>query len=220
MTLLTGQPQLSMGEFVQAAGAFMGGAMAAKNAASTVTSPAREAAKKKAHDWSEQRSAGTAARQKQEQSMKDKFASEHGIDTSTRSGRKNLEKKWDIYRNSDDRSKEIDSKISKAGMDAADDVKQRQHAEYVKNGGVAGSAGRLLAHYTGAALNAKQTLMQGRAYNIPGSNIDTDRIGAEHLDDSDIMGRKQANPDDENIKKEETKNNLPKDPGVGERQVE
>lgn len=220
MTLLTGQPQLSMGEFVQAVGTLGGIAMGAKNLASTATSPAREAAKKKAHDWSEQKGAATSARQKQEQSMKDKFASDHGIDTSTRAGRKNLEKKWDIYRNSDDRSKEIDSKISKAGMDAADDVKQRQNAEYVKNGGVAGSAGRLLAHYTGAALNAKQTLMQGRSYNIPGANLDTDRIGAEHLDDSEIEGRRQAHPNDENIKKEETKNNLPKDPGIGERKID
>ncbi len=219
MTLLTGQPQLSMGEFVQAAGAFMGGAMAAKNVASTVASPAKEMAKKKAHDWSEQRGAATSAKQQQEQALKDKFASDHGIDTSTRAGRKNLEKKWDIYRNSDDRSKEIDNKISKAGMDAAADVKMRQNADYIKHGGAAGSAGRLLSHYTGALANPKQTLMQGRDYNIPMSNIDIDRIGAEHQDNSEILGRKAAN-DDSNIKKEDTKNNIPKDPGVGERQVE
>ena len=78
MTLLTGQPQLSMGEFVQAAGAFMGGAMAAKNLGKTAVSPAMAQAKKKAHDWSEQRGASASARQKTEQSMKDKFASEHG----------------------------------------------------------------------------------------------------------------------------------------------
>lgn len=220
MTLLTGQPQLSMGEFVQAAGAFMGGAMAAKNLGKTAVSPAMAQAKKKAHDWSEQRGASASARQKTEQSMKDKFASEHGIDTSTRAGRKNLDKKWDIYRNSEDRSKEIDGKISKAGMDAASDVKQRQNAEYIKNGGVAGSAGRLLAHYTGAALNAKQTLMQGRDYHVPMSSFDTDRIGSDHLGDTEIKGRKLIDDKDENIKKEDTKNNLPKDPGIGERQVE
>ena len=129
MTLLTGQPQLSMGEFVQAAGAFMGGAMAAKNLGKTAVSPAMAQAKKKAHDWSEQRGASASARQKTEQAMKDKFASEHGIDTSTRAGRKNLDKKWHIYRNSEDRAKEIDGKITKAGMDAASDVKQRQNAE-------------------------------------------------------------------------------------------
>ena len=220
MTLLTGQPQLSMGEFVQAAGAFMGGAMAAKNLGKTAVSPAMAQAKKKAHDWSEQRGASASARQKTEQSMKDKFASEHGIDTSTRAGRKNLDKKWDIYRNSEDRSKEIDGKISKAGMDAASDVKQRQNAEYIKNGRVAGSAGRLLAHYTGAALNAKQTLMQGRDYHVPMSSFDTDRIGSDHLGDTEIKGRKLIDDKDENIKKEDTKNNLPKDPGIGERQVE
>lgn len=220
MTLLTGQPQLSMGEFVQAAGAFMGGAMAAKNLGKTAVSPAMAQAKKKAHDWSEQRGASASARQKTEQSMKDKFASEHGIDTSTRAGRKNLDKKWDIYRNSEDRAKEIDGKITKAGMDAASDVKQRQNAEYIKNGGVAGSAGRLLAHYTGAALNAKQTLMQGRDYHVPMSSFDTDRIGSDHLGDTEIKGRKLIDDKDENIKKEDTKNNLPKDPGIGERQVE
>lgn len=220
MTLLTGQPQLSMGEFVQAAGAFMGGAMAAKNLGKTAVSPAMAQAKKKAHDWSEQRGASASARQKTEQSMKDKFASEHGIDTSTRAGRKNLDKKWDIYRNSEDRSKEIDGKISKAGMDAASDVKQRQNAEYIKNGGVAGSASRLLAHYTGAALNAKQTLMQGRDYHVPMSSFDTDRIGSDHLGDTEIKGRKLIDDKDENIKKEDTKNNLLKDPGIGERQVE
>ena len=220
MTLLTGQPQLSMGEFVQAAGAFMGGAMAAKNLGKTAVSPAMALAKKKAHDWSEQRGASASARQKTEQSMKDKFASDHGIDTSTRAGRKNLDKKWDIYRNSEDRAKEINGKISKAGMDAASDVKQRQNAEYIKNGGVAGSTGRLLAHYTGAALNTKQTLMQGRDYHVPMSSLDTDRIGSAHLGDTEIQGRKPIDDKDENIKKEDTKNNLPKDPGIGERQVE
>ena len=134
MTLLTGQPQLSMGEFVQAAGAFMGGAMAAKNVASTVTSPAREAAKKKAHDWSEQRGASKSARQKQEQQMKNDFAKNHGIDTSTKAGQKNLEKKWDIYRNSSDRKKEIDDKINTSGKLAGQDAKLRQQAEYQKNG--------------------------------------------------------------------------------------
>lgn len=220
MTLLTGQPQLSMGELVQAASALGGMAMGAKNFASTAVSPARAAAQKKSHNWSEQRSASASAKQKQEQSMKNKFASEHGIDTSTRAGRKNLDKKWDIYKKSDDRSKEINGKLSKAGMAAADDVRQRQKSDYIKNGGVAGSTGRMIAHYAGIFANPKQTLMQGRNYNAPMSNLDTDRIGSEHLDnDSKILGRK-AQSNDENIKKEGSKNNLPKDPKIGERQVE
>ncbi len=219
MTLLTGQPQLSMGEFVQALGAFAGGAMGAKNIAATVTSPAREMAKKKAHDWSERRGASKSAEKQQEQSMKKKFAADHGIDTSTREGRRNLDKKWNIYSKSSDRSKEINGKISQAGMDASADVKQRQHADYIKHGGVAGSAGRLLSHYTGVALNLKQTLAQGRNYNIPMGNFDIDRIGSEHQDNSEILGRKADN-NDSNIKKEDTKNNLPEDPKIGERQVE
>lgn len=219
MTLLTGQPQLSMGELVQAAGTLGGMAMGAKNFASTAVSPARAAAQKKAHNWSEQRSASASAKQKQEQSMKDRFAAKHGIDTSTRAGRKNLDKKWDIYKKSDDRSKEIKGKISKAGMTAADDVKQRQKSDYIKNGGVVGSSGRMIAHYTGMFANLKQTLMQGQKYNAPKSDFDIDKIGSEHLDDAKILGRK-AQSNDENIKKEGSKNNLPKDPGIGERQVE
>lgn len=223
MTLLTGQPQLSMGEFMAAAGTFAGGAMGIKNLAATATSPAREMAKKKAHDWSEQRAASSSAKKQQEDSMKKNFASAHGIDTSTREGRKNLEKKWDVYRNSDGRSKKIDSKISTAGKNAADDVKQRQAIDYEKHGGVVGSAGRLLAHYTGAVANFKQTTMQGRNYNIPMSNLDIDKISTDSQLDPSVRGRKY-NPiipkTEDNTKTEDTKNGLPQDPNVGERQVE
>lgn len=219
MTLLTGQPQLSMGEFMQAAGTFAGIATGAKNLASTAVSPLKESAKRKAHNWSEQKGASASAKQKTEQSMKNKFASEHGIDTSTKAGRKNLEKKWDIYRNSSDRSEEIDKKLYKAGKDAADDIRQRQRAEYIKSGGAAGSAGRMMAHYTGAALNLKQTLMQGRGYNAPMSNFDIDRIGEQHVEEAEILGYRAKN-NDENIKKEKNKNSAPADPKIGERQVE
>lgn len=218
MTLLTGQPQLSMGEFVQAAGAFAAGAMAAKNVGKTAASPAMAQAKKKAHDWSEQRGASAAAMQKQEQQMKTKFAEKHGIDTSTKEGQKNLDKKWDIYRNSQDRSKEIDSKIKGAGYSAAQDIKLKQQAEYQKNGGAAGSAGRLLAHYAGAAANPKQTLMQGRDYHVPMSNLDIDRIGGENTNDAQIQGRGSFN--DDNIKREDKKNNIPSDPGLQDREIE
>ncbi len=220
MTLLTGQPQLSMGEFVAAAGTFAAGAMAAKNLGKTAVSPAVAQAKKKAHDWSEQSGASKAARQKQEQKMKNDFAEKHGIDTTTKAGQKNLDKKWDIYRNSSDRKKEIDDKINTSGKLAGQDVKLRQQAEYQKNGGIAGSTGRLLAHYAGAAVNPKQTLMQGRDYHVPMSNFDIDRIGGENINSTEIQGYKLTKDIEENIKKEERKNNLPSDPGLGERQVE
>ncbi|MDD6655624.1 MAG: type IV secretion system protein [Treponema sp.] len=223
MTLLTGQPQLSMGEFVQAAGAFMGGAMTAanatKNLAKTALSPGMEAAKKKAHDWSEQRGASKSARQKQEQQMKKDFAKAHGIDTSTRAGQKNLNKKWDIYSKSSDRSKEINDKIKASGDAAAQDVKLRQKAEYVKNGGIAGSAGRLFAHYAGAVTHPKQTIMQGRDYHTPMSNLDIDRIAEANTESKEIAGKKALNNED-NIKNEDKKNNLPDDPKIGERQIE
>ena len=83
MTLLTGQPQLSMGEFMQAAGAFAAGAVATKGVAQTAVSPAMAQAKQKAHEWSEQRGASTSARLKQENAMKQDFAQTQGIDMSS-----------------------------------------------------------------------------------------------------------------------------------------
>lgn len=218
MTLLTGQPQLSMGELVQAAATFGAGAMATKNLASTVASPAMAQAKRKAHEWGEQRGAASSARLKQENAMKTQFAAEHGIDTSTRSGRKNLENKWDIYRNSSDRKDEIDTKLNKVGSAAKEDVKLRQQAEYQKNGGIVGETGRMLAHYGGALANPKQTLMQGLQYHSPISNIDVDRIGAEHQligDEAKIQGRgPNKEPVKNDVKQDEIK-------GIGgERQVE
>lgn len=77
----------------------------------------------------------------------------------------------------------------------------------------------MMAHYTGAALNLKQTLMQGRGYNAPMSNFDIDRIGEQHVEEAEILGYRAKN-NDENIKKEKNKNSAPADPKIGERQVE
>ena len=226
MTLLTGQPQLSMGEFMQAAGTFAAGAVAAKGVASTALSPAMAQAKKKAHEWSEQRGAATSAKLKQENAMKQDFAQSHGIDTSTRAGRKNLDKKWDIYRNSDDRKGEIDTKLNTVGSAAREDVKLKQQAEYQKNGGALGSTGRLMAHYGGALLNPKQILGGGIQYNSPMSNIDVDRVGDNNqLDDSTIVGRgRDPNFNLQDYLKnkpqnEPVKNDVAQDPNIGERQV-
>ena len=226
MTLLTGQPQLSMGEFMQAAGTFAAGAVAAKGVATTALSPAMAQAKRKAHEWSEQRGAATSAKLKQENAMKQDFAQSHGIDTSTREGRKNLEKKWDIYRNSDDRKGEIDTKLNTVGSAAREDVKLKQQAEYQKNGGALGSTGRLMAHYGGVLLNPKQILGGGIHYNSPMSNIDVDRVGDNNqLDDSTIVGRgRDPNFNLQDYLKnkpqnEPVKNDVAQDPNIGERQV-
>ena len=226
MTLLTGQPQLSMGEFMQAAGTFAAGAVAAKGVASTALSPAMAQAKKKAHEWSEQRGAATSAKLKQENAMKQDFAQSHGIDTSTRAGRKNLDKKWDIYRNSDDRKGEIDTKLNTVGSAAREDVKLKQQAEYQKNGGALGSTGRLMAHYGGALLNPKQIMGGGIQYNSPMSNIDVDRVGDNNqLDDRTIVGRgRDPNFNLQDYLKnkpqnEPVKNDVAQDPNIGERQV-
>ena len=220
MTLLTGQPQLSMGEFVQATGAFMGGAMAAKNLGKTAVSPAMAQAKKKAHDWSEQRAAGTAAWNKNDDKLKGQFAASGNYDTSTRKGRRQLDKDWEKYSTTKEHKGEIKAQNRNAELNARSEVKNQQQIEYEKNGGIAGSAGRLMAHYTGAALNAKQTLMQGRDYHVPMSNLDINKIAeASNLNDNNKTPL-AAESADENIKKEDTKNNLPKDPGIGERQIE
>lgn len=226
MTLLTGQPQLSMGEFMQAAGTFAAGAVAAKGMATTAVSPAMAQAKRKAHEWSEQRGAATSAKLKQENAMKQDFAQSHGIDTSTRAGRKNLDKKWDIYRNSDDRKGEIDTKLNTVGSAAREDVKLKQQAEYQKNGGALGSTGRLMAHYGGALLNPKQIMGGGIQYNSPMSNIDVDRVGDNNqLDDRTIVGRgRDPNFNLQDYLKnkpqnEPVKNDVAQDPNIGERQV-
>ena len=226
MTLLTGQPQLSMGEFMQAAGAFAAGAVATKGVASTALSPAMAQAKQKAHEWSEQRGASTSARLKQENAMKQDFAQTQGIDTSTRAGRKNLDKKWNIYRNSDDRKGEFDTKLNTVGSAAREDVKLKQQAEYQKNGGALGSTGRLMAHYGGALLNPKQVLGGGIHYNSPMSNIDVDRVGDNNqLDDRTIVGRgRDPNFNLQDYLKnkpqnEPVKNDVAQDPNIGERQV-
>ena len=56
-----------------------------------------------------------------------------------------------------------------AGAEAASkrraEVRENQKRDYRSHGGVFGSVGRVMAHYTGADLNLKQTLMQGRQYN-------------------------------------------------------
>ena len=216
MTILTGQPQLSMGEFVQGAAAAAGTAVAAKNLASTVTSPAREAAKKKAHDWSERSAASKEARGKVKSELKENFSYDPTLKNSKNkpiSERKQMKN----YLN------EHNDEIKMAGKNASNEVKAQQHANYKANGGVIGSAGRMLSHYTGAALNLKQTLMQGRNYNIPGNNTDIHRIADKYSETEDKQkSQVPAVPPAENT--EEAKNGVqsdkPKSPGVGERQVE
>lgn len=207
MTLLTGQPQLSMGEFMAAAGTMAMGAIAAKNLAGTAVSPASALAKKKAHDWSERRAAGKEGERKQRQEMKDLFAKQHGMDTSTKAGQKNLDKKWKKYSESPDRKDEINDKIKTAGKNAGTEAKQMQKSENTRHGGALGEAGRMFAHYSGALLNPKDTLMRGRAYNTPQSNLDISRIGDGSLVDAGVKGRANVNKD-EDTKKENTRNGV------------
>ena len=222
MTLLTGQPQLSMGEFVQAAGAMVAGGMAAKNVAKTAASPAVERAKEKAHEWSEQRGAASDAKDKQENSMRTEFAKKNGIDTTTRKGQKQLDQQWNSYRNDKANKKGIDEKINTAGRNAAEETKQLQNGEYLKNGGSLGSAGRLLAHYTGAVLSPKETMMQGRKYNMPYSNLDISRIADNNkvsFQTDNMKFPENTDKKNENMQ-EPSHGDKPEDPNIGERENE
>lgn len=224
MTLLTGQPQLSMGEFVAAAGTLAAGAVAAKNAATTVASPLSSLAKDKARQWSERYKASTGARQNQENKMKQKFAENEGIDTSTRSGRKELNKKWDVYKNSDENREGIRDEIKKAGQNAYDKTSELQKNEYIQNGGLIGSSGRMLAFYTGAGVDIVKTLKEGKKYKGPESNIDPIKMKTI-MDDSvnnewTIPKTSNDMNQTDNDNKYPRKNNLPEDPNVGTRQID
>ncbi len=215
MTILTGQPQLSMGEFVSAAGAMAGGAMMAKNAAGSITSPAKEAAKKKAHDWNERRAASKEAMGNTKKDLKKNFSYDPNSKLSEKEQKKN-------YMN------EHKGEIKAAGKNASNEVKSQQKANYMAHGGVMGSAGRLMAHYTGVAadlMNPKQMMLgQGRTYHTPGDSIDIHRIAERNQSKDEISKSQEAADTNVNTKKEDSKNEVvsdkPKDPKVGNRSTE
>ncbi len=215
MTILTGQPQLSMGEFVSAAGAMAGGAMMAKNAAGSITSPAKEAAKKKAHDWNERRAASKEAMGNTKKDLKKNFSYDPNSKLSEKEQKKN-------YMN------EHKGEIKAAGKNASNEVKSQQKANYMAHGGVMGSAGRLMAHYTGVAadlMKPKQRMLgQGRTYHTPGDSIDIHRIAERNQSKDEISKSQEAADTNVNTKKEDSKNEVvsdkPKDPKVGNRSTE
>ncbi len=216
MTILTGQPQLSMGEFVQAAGAFAGGAMAAKKLAGTLTSPAKEGLKKAAHNKAVQWSEGADARRKAKEEFDAKKKPFVVDSTSSKSENEQLR----------DYKKANKQERKAAGKEAADnrkaEVRENQKRDYRSHGGVFGSVGRVMAHYTGAALNLKQTLMQGRQYNTysdsPGILNGSERK-PENNGQSQIAAAANENTKTEE-KKNEVSSDLPDDPKVGNRATE
>ena len=216
MTILTGQPQLSMGEFVSAAGAMAGGAMMAKNAAGSITSPAKETAKKKAHDWSERLAASKEAMENTKKDLKKNFSYDPNSKLSEKEQKKN-------YMN------EHKGEIKSAGKNASNEVKSQQKANYRAHGGVIGSAGRLMAHYTGVAadlMNPKQMMLgQGRTYHTPGDSIDIHRIAERNQSKEELPKSQEIADTNANTKKEDSKNqvasdNKPQDPGLSDRVVE
>lgn len=119
-----------------------------------------------------------------------------------------MTKIWKAYSKSPDRKDEINDKVKTAGRNASAEAKQLQKAESRRHGGALGETGRMLAHYSGALVNPKDTLMRGRAYNTPQSNLDISRIGDGSLVDTNVKGRANANKD-EDTKRENTKNGIP-----------
>ncbi len=208
MTLLTGQPQLSMGEFMAAVGTAVGTAAAMKNVAGTAASPLANAAKVKVGEAQQRSAAGKAAQREVESNFKEKAT--EGIDTSTRAGRKEANAKWNDYKK--EHGEEIASAKESASSRAKENVRERQFQNYQKNGGVAGTAGRMISHYAGAALSPMQTIKSGRNYQSPnGDPIDIGKIAHESVDTDSVSKNGENVPSDEsqNKKKETARNGLP-----------
>ena len=208
MTLLTGQPQLSMGEFMAAVGTAVGTAAAMKNVAGTAASPLANAAKVKVGEAQQRSAAGKAAQREVESNFKEKAT--EGIDTSTRAGRKEANAKWNDYKK--EHGEEIASAKESASSRAKENVRERQFQNYQKNGGVAGTAGRMISHYAGAALSPMQTIKSGRNYQSPnGDPIDIGKIAHESVETDSVSKNGENVPSDEsqNKKKETARNGLP-----------
>ena len=228
MTLLTGQPQLSMGELVAAAGTLAGGIAGAKNLAGSAVSPLKQIAQRKAHEWGEQNAANKAGKRKQKESQISDYASSHGIDTSTRAGQKQAKQGYKEFKNKKDENgnfinkDSINEQIKTAGLNAKKEVKNQQKENFKKHGGVLGESARMLAHYAGGfnPVNLLQTAKQGRRYNTPIDNVDIERLSGQGLSKFNPQTENTIPPQNDNTKTEEKKNNLPDDPNIGAREVE
>lgn len=208
MTLLTGQPQLSMGEFVAAVGTAVGTAAAMKNVAGTAASPAANAAKVKAGEAYQRSAAGKAAQREVESNFREKAT--EGIDTSSRIGRKTADAKWKEYQK--EHGNEISDAKKSASSKAEAEVGERQLQNYQKNGGVWGTTGRMISHYTGAVLNPTKTIRSGIRYQSPsGDPMDIGRIAHESVGADSAAKNNGIIPADESKdkKKESVRNGLP-----------
>ncbi len=200
MTLLTGQPQLSMGEFMAAVGTLAGGAMAARNVAATAASPLAAGVKNKVSAANERHVASGAAKSNtkaaQEARFDESVGGKPGKD-ATKAEKKayNAEKKAYMKEHKDEFAAERKS----AGKSASNAVREQQKANYANAGGIAGTAGRVFAHYGGAALSPISTAKNGRKYQSPKkdpSGMDLAKIGQENAGD----GKPKASPEKNGVK--------------------
>ena len=187
MTLLTGQPQLSMGEFMAAAGTLAGGAMVARNVASTAASPIGAGIKNKVGEANERHVASGAAKSATRAAQAARFdesvGGRPGKDASKADKKAYNESRKAYMKEHKD---EFAAERKAAGKSAANAVREQQKENYANNGGVGGTAGRVFAHYAGAAASPIQTAKSGRQYQSPKNDpygINLARIGQENAGD-------------------------------------
>ena len=208
-TLLTGQPQMSMGEWMQAAGAAMFGANAAKNVAKTFGSTGADFVRNRIHEKNEQYAAKQGGINSAEKNLQKNVT--QGIDTSTKEGRKQAADKWAEYKKT--HKNEIKEQTKQSGIAAQEQVKEMQKENYRKNGGVFGSASRLVGHTIGAVAHPLQTLKSGRVYHGPKDSIDVNRIGS--LNAANLIGHADDDPPHTNPPTGPVPHVVSEDKGIG-----
>ena len=211
MTLLTGQPQLSMGEFVQAAGALAAGAVGARNAAAFAVSPAAAGAAYTARMHGERSAAGKTAALQAEKKIR--AGATEGMDTSTKEGRKAEAQKWKEYKK--EHGEEIAGQKKAASAQAAEKTREMQKENYIRHGGAAGTAGRVFAHYTGGVTHPVQTLKSGRRYVSPQDGSYNRADGTDSLQQAQTASVRDEQSQEKNS---DEKNGLPDNLTGGRRQ--
>lgn len=213
MTLLTGQPQLSMGEFMAAVGTLAGGAMAAKNFAATAASPFAAGVKNKVSAANERHVASSRAKSDtkaaQQASADEAIGGKPGKD-ATKADKKAYNAERKAYMK--EHKAEFAAERKTAGKNASNAVREQQRKNYENAGGVGGTAGRVFAHYAGAALSPINTAKNGRKYQSPKKDpngIDLAEIGHKNAGDGKPKDSSEKNGVKDNFNGGGKSNSLP-----------
>lgn len=213
MTLLTGQPQLSMGEFMAAVGTLAGGAMAAKNIAGTAASPAAAGIKNKVGEANQRHVASSKAKADTKAAQKASFDEAIGGKPgkgATKADKKAYNDEKKAYMK--EHKNEFAAERKAAGKNASNEVRKQQKANYANAGGVGGTMGRVFAHYGGAALSPINTARAGRKYESPKKDpngIDLVGIGQKNAGDGKPKASSEKNGVKDNVNGGGKGNSLP-----------